>query len=1145
MAVIRVVTTRAPGMIPDLVRRIGSGENPVVLIPESFTLACETEIVRNSSHQGIFDLKIFSPSSLVREIRELTGIGDRKPVSADGQNMVFSRLLHHHQDELKYYRDAVAQPALAQKFAGEINDLERAHLTPDFLEHYCPAGRRTRAKADDVALLWKEYRLTLGNRYEDMAGQWQSALSHIGRSGLLRNARLLIYGFDYITHDLTDLILEAARPENYAAEIVIGVVCDDEGPDKAVFRAASDSIQRLEEMIRTHGITEYERIHEKKHPALDPGIAYVEKTINTHSVFAKEKTVLLPDADLSRVRAYYAKNSYLECQHACQTLIEWHRNGIRWEDMAVAVCEQNTLPSLLPLTLTAAGIPFNAKQDQPILLSGYAQYLMSLLRIMRMNFCQNDVLRLIRTGFSPLSVSEGMEMENYARAHGIHRNRWLLPFYLPENRAEREKAEQMEKLRRLLVEPVVELRKALSGKECSGIRAASLLFQFITEAGIYEKLLEREEILAKRGDDREIDRNRQVWNAVNETLDSVASFIGEEALPLHDLCSMLEASLTARQIKSLPQISNAVTVAPPQMFFSSGVKCMLVMGLQENELSSGGGVFSENERAGLEKYIKEENRKYYKWKVYGLPEDAAVPEGAESRPFAKIGQSMAEMAARQKQDVYQAVSLAREQLMVSCSGARPSGGILTPSSAFSNLYRVIREKNPENVSGGLMTNTDIRPFAPVFALETLAVKLRDMQDDADHFLNGSGMEDNMWRNALGFLYQSESWHERTAGVLRGLKVTLPSRGLSPEQAEKLYQGRAMSISRVETFSSCPWRHLLEYGLDLFTDESFAYERNEQGTFNHEVLRGFLEKAMKLPEWPNLSDVQYKTLLNHVIREQTDKWEGGILRSDILHRYQGFGIIHSIRTSIDTMMRAFRQTPHFLPVAAEVPFGMPDDRSEVCLPAVQIRTEDGGTVSFSGKIDRIDRLDLPDGKSYFMIIDNKLSSREVKQNSLVMGLQLQLPLYIRAARQGMPGLEPAGGLYQPVRDILADGEDPDRTRARIDHELQPSGMIVADPQVQAGMKPVKIARNTENNDVICVVSPEEMRQVEECALRVIQSGVTRIRAGVTAPDPLQDGQQAPCEWCAHRDACLHDSTLPGCRIRVLDHKHRMDLILPEH
>ena len=48
MAHIRIVTTRAPGLIPSLIKEIEHASDPVVLIPESFTLACETEIVKRS-----------------------------------------------------------------------------------------------------------------------------------------------------------------------------------------------------------------------------------------------------------------------------------------------------------------------------------------------------------------------------------------------------------------------------------------------------------------------------------------------------------------------------------------------------------------------------------------------------------------------------------------------------------------------------------------------------------------------------------------------------------------------------------------------------------------------------------------------------------------------------------------------------------------------------------------------------------------------------------------------------------------------------------------------------------------------------------------------------------------------------------------
>ena len=1165
MARVRIVTTRAPGLIPGLIREIGRSSRPVVLIPESFTLACETEIVNRSETGGIFDLQIFSPSSLVREVRELTGYGNRKPISGDGQNMIVSRLLHHFRDELKYYGDSAAQPALAAKIAGQIDDFTRARLTPSFLRQYRPASRRTGDKLEDLALVWDGYRQVLEKGFEDTVGQWMTAVRLLRKSGIVRNSRLLIYGFDYITHDLLNLVEAAVLPRDSdaAQEVVIGLVCDDAGPDREIFRAAADSVRALRRNLERRGVP-CALLREEEMPPMDPGIAYAEKTICALGAFAGRDAGGRPSAlreaaaadlagaavpDLSSVRVYFAKNSYLECQHACQTLISWRRAGVPWEEMAVAVCEQDTLPSLLPLTLSAAGIPFNAKQDRPMLMSGYAQYFLSLLRILRLNFCRDDVLRLVKTGFTFLSPEEVMDLENYARKYGIHRSRWLKPFHIPEEEKEKEKALQMEDLRQRLVDPIVELRKSLSRKGTSGRRAAALLFGFVADSGIYDRLLEQEDVLAAQGDDLTIDRNRQVWTAVNELLDTVATFIGDEPLPLPDLCAMLEASLSSRQIKSLPQLSGAVMVAPPQMFFSSGVPYMIVMGLQENELSPGAGILSEHERSQLEAFIEQANREADLLEAsaprpVGAPEDASAVAPAETlkpeRPFSKIGQSLMDLAARRKQDVYQAVSLARRELMISASGAKPSGGVLTPSAAFRRLADTVRKTNPSNVTGSL-SDPDLGPFAPAFALEALAVRLRETKDSEHGFLRGVTPEDARWRSALRALRESPDWKKKTESVLMGLRVAHPSGRISPEQASAIYCTHGMTVSRVEAFASCPWRHFLQYGLDLFPSETYAYRHDEQGAFHHDVLKLFLSRAMRHPDWPALSEETQAHILNQVLKESVRRWDGGILTSDTMHRYQGAGIIRGIRTFVASMMRAFSREGHFRPLAVEIPFGAPDETGKIPLPALQIPLPDGDTVAFTGRIDRIDSMVGKNGEKYQMITDMKMSPRDVRQNSVLAGLQLQLPLYIRAARAGLPGYQAAGGVYQPVRDVLVANEDPVAVRAWIDRELQPAGVVLDNETVLEAMQPLKASRQLDSNDTLSVVSADEMEALDNAALKTAADLIAGIRRGVVAPRPVKDGMTSPCDFCPHTDACVFDPTLPGCRVAEVDHKSRLPLI----
>jgi len=165
---------------------------------------------------------------------------------------------------------------------------------------------------------------------------------------------------------------------------------------------------------------------------------------------------------------------------------------------------------------------------------------------------------------------------------------------------------------------------------------------------------------------------------------------------------------------------------------------------------------------------------------------------------------------------------------------------------------------------------------------------------------------------------------------------------------------------------------------------------------------------------------------------------------------------------------------------------------------------------------------------------------VKQNSLMAGLQLQLPLYIRAARKGLQGFEAAGALYQPVKDVLVKNGEDGRTEEEIDKALQTSGIILDNRGVQEAAKPVKISRKSETNDTVNVVTAEGMLELEDATHARAGEFVGRIRAGETAPAPVKDGQESPCHYCDHESGCTHDSTMPGSRMAEVDHRHRRAL-----
>ena len=1098
---IKVFVSRAPSLIPGMVETVGKSENPLILVPESFTLAAEQALVQSTARRGLLGTSVYSPTSLLREIRERAGFPDKKVITGDGRLMILSLLLLKNRDSLQFYKENTGQDSMAEKLSSQIDDLtDGGFSAATLLAASSGMKNSTVLKCRDIALIWEAYQKILDAGYVDQTTAWSIALDRLKESGLMQDMDLVIYGFDCINLQLTDLIA-AAYP--LARSVTIGLVSETGCADDHIFALTAGSVNRFVRRMRKfpYNLPVMVEPYFASSADADPGIRFLEQT-----VFAlKKQDEEVPD--LSAVQAYYAANTASECLHTAQTLIEWHRQGIAWHDMAVAVCDDTTLPALLPLVLSSSGIPFSQRSGTSMLLSEYAQFFLATLRSLRTGFKQEDVLKIIKSRFAGLNEDEMMDLENYVRSHGIDRNKWQKPF-----QGEDKAVLRLEALRARLIDPLSELRKTLSVRTCTGRMAAQAIYEYMVAAGAYETLLKREKELIDREMLSTADQNRQVWTAVNELLDQLAVFAEKDHLSLQELCLMLESSISAKMIKSLPQVADSVTVSSPNMFFSTGIKAVALVGLQDKAASPPSALLTPSECTNLVR---------------------AVTDGRED---SGIGMTRREAAAKAKQDIYQALACATDHLMVSCSAASSSGKVLTPSRVYTNITQLVRKGHPENVRGGLKDD-ELIPFSPQFALERLAVMLRETRTGKESFLTSEDAKDELWRQALLFLYYNENWHGQMQGVLDALHVKLESPGIPAELASRLYQQSRLSVSAIETAGTCMYWGFLSYALRAHIRKDFTFEADSQGTFSHQVLQRFFEEAMKLPGWPVLEDKQVTRLLNRVFMEETKEWHDGPLGKNMSGHYRGGEIIRTVRTAVESMVRAIQAQPHFTPAGMEVGFGESMSKSPMHFPDVTLRMDDGQEIHLSGIIDRIDTVTLDDGRKYVLVYDFKSSDKEVHAQALEEGLQIQLPIYLMAVRQGMPDHHLAGALYQPVKQVLVDAEDddPQTIADGIEKALRAKGIFLDDEQIQKAGAPLKIPRKSSAaSDVISVLTPDGMEEVilkgEESAKRIL----ARMLSGKTTPNPIQDGMRSPCEFCPVPDGCPMDSRLEGGRVRKLDH-----------
>ncbi|HPR79536.1 MAG TPA: PD-(D/E)XK nuclease family protein, partial [Candidatus Limiplasma sp.] len=198
-------------------------------------------------------------------------------------------------------------------------------------------------------------------------------------------------------------------------------------------------------------------------------------------------------------------------------------------------------------------------------------------------------------------------------------------------------------------------------------------------------------------------------------------------------------------------------------------------------------------------------------------------------------------------------------------------------------------------------------------------------------------------------------------LLRAANYRVCGEPLEPEQARSLFNERTLSVSRLEEFAACPFKHFVEYGLRPDILKEWGVEPVDLGVFFHRSLQNFAGLAKERPEYPQVSDEEADAMADEAVAPLMDSLLRGPM-GDTPRTLAGFDRARQI------IRRACRTVTHHLAggdfqlVRAEAHFGDPEPDS---LPPVTLHLKDGTEVTLHGKIDRIDSCTI-DGEHYLRV-----------------------------------------------------------------------------------------------------------------------------------------------------------------------------------
>ena len=1089
---VKIIGGRAGRLLPHILPKIGeaskAGTRVILLVPEQYTLQAEREIIAGLNLPGLLDIEVLSPRRLTRKIRECGGHVRLAPLDAAGRSMAIAQALTLVQDELTYYKRVALTPGLPDKMSVLMADMQRAGLTPEAVAAHAESLQpgALKAKEGDLAKVWSAYLAVIDGRFADETMQQQDMRARLIPSKVMDGAAVFVYGFDVLPGPMIELLCECAK---VCQSLTVTMTMDaKDAPDGRIFLTQRSSAAQLMKRLQEMEIAvewKYLNIREDASTALE----YLEK----HLFDRQAKPC---DGSAEGIAIHAAANPYAEAAHIAKTLTAWHEAGMPWQHMAVAMADETSMAGILATTLTAAGVPHYVARKDSALRHGLTRMLLGALRSATGGYATQDVLHMMKSGFSPLTAEEAHFLENYALENGIDHGRWRKEF----TRGDR--AEEAEALRVKLITPVETLHDRLKEAK-SAAQSVEAVFRLLEDVNAYQTLLHREEELLRRNMGAEAAQNRQMWQLIMDLMDQLHALLGERRAAMKDVARFVTSGLTGASIASLPPQPEAVMIGAAGHLLTGRIDALVLCGMQDGAMAS-----------SQDSLITEVERR-------------ALAEGHE-RP---IGLTRQETTALRQSDFYRTIALPRKQLLITFAQGSQDGTALRPASLVDD----VRSLFPDLVITGGVTadGSDDLPLSPQLALDALAPKLRALADGLVETLEPA------WLNALKWLWQSDAWHERTRQVIASAVAGGGGGRLPNELTRRLFTQDTVSISRLEKFASCPYQHYVDYGLKPVKREAWAFEADDAGEFYHAALQGFAHAALHHPDWPDLPEEEIDAMMEEVLRPLTAQWQDGPLTDTPAARLQGEKYVRTVKRAAWLFTR-HAKTSRFRTVGEEVEFGTEDG-----LPPVVLTLKDGRRIALRGKIDRIDRWDDGD-EAYLRVIDYKSARKDIDPTRLWYGLQLQLMLYLQAAAQGMKG-NAAGAFYFRVNDPLVEAEDvKSAAEAAIARTLQLKGVVLSEVDVVSAMDADGTAIGpvfTKTGAVAAranAYSREEMRRLLAHTQQTAADLADGIREGDISVSPAEMKGWNACQWCEYAAVCGFDPAMPHCTKRVLPPLTRQEL-----
>ena len=1135
----------------------------IIVIPEQAGNAYEKKLIdmnrKMYGRSGFMNIDIIGFGRLSYRIFDDMGVNELSVLEEYEKNMLVRVVAGRISDKLSVYGSSVDKMGFISKMKSLISELIQYSVTPEDLDKVIKElnvspGNALAAKLSDVRLLYQEFLNSTQDMNIGVSEERMKLLTRILRSdkacGVVDNAFLCFDEFRGYTPDQLAVIGALSKR---AKHIRFGLCIETE-------------IIKNNNPVKEHDIfyqswVTYRSLLETV--GYQPDIIYMNRNPERNNMLAHlEKNVFrFPIKEFSgtddSLKIFSSMNPEEEIRYVAQCIRSEVKSGLRYKDIVVVTGDIEGLDNYAGNIFDEYDIPVFFDYNRKLRKNPYTESILRLFDIASRDFDYNGVFGFVKTGVMEIEDGHSLDnLENHILKTGIRgHNLWdkkMRPYGRKVTEEQKEKYHKMDIIREQIVETVKPITELSTGKHEVRLYIEALR-TIMENLGYQDKMIQSASYLEGYGLMAEARVMRSLYGILDRLLKQTEDMLGEEQMTISEISEILESGINEITIGVIPPTIDSVHIC--DMARSRIIDAKVVHFINVND-----GIIPVNKSSGS--ILSEKDKEAVCSILTNL---------GTGKKLADFGttQSMNEMFM-----IYQILSKPSDKLTISYSQSDLEGKEMQPSFILGRIGRMFPAMNTSLEKITAFEGTDRSDRAQYISW------LREMLEEIHVLSNDKEYSDRFEQdkeNVIRYLSFEESEELECGSLILPALDFNNQAELIPDQTMRNLDIK-LSISKMESYSRCPYSFFMNYILGLKERPEKKIETYDVGNIVHRALE--LTTIQVREEYGN----DWKSLEDSTIEQLTESsFEKSWEEYDIQEDGEVTGKLQFIKDNMRELSKKTALTLRSHIVSGEM---LPERAEQGFTAEFTARRPDGTEVPVTilGKVDRIDTFEEK-GKLYVRVIDYKTGNHSFLPADIRDGLDIQLTVYtkiildILKKKYKESEVIPAGMYFYHVANPVismasdaaikkADGDIVRANQLQYEKEMKLKGVSNLDPVLsseselsddktdiyshrmlnlhdrtlvspetgaiigQSIVVPVSGNKEGTLTETSVVAGTDTLNGVCDYSVNLMHSTADRILSGCFEKSPAQStgGADSPCKYCNFTAVCRFNAASGSARIK---------------